>query len=447
MVRMFGTDGVRGIANVELTPELAFKLGKSGALVLTDGTHRPKILVAKDTRISGDMLENAMIAGILSVGAEAVRLGVVPTPAVAHSVREFKADAGVMISASHNPVEYNGIKFFDGKGLKLSDELEDEIQALIENDFNDSAILDGINIGKVSDDPFSIEKYIDFAKKTIDTDLKGLKVAIDAANGASYIAAKKVFEDLGADVFIINHEPNGLNINDNAGSTHPEGLKKFVLENKCDLGLALDGDADRCLAIDENGVLVDGDKILLISALALKEKGKLKDDTLVVTVMSNLGLDIAAKENGIKLIKTNVGDRYVLEEIIKHGYSLGGEQSGHVIFGDFNTTGDGIVTGVQLASIIKESGKSLSELAKVMKTMPQVLVNVTVSNNHKHIYDTDEDIKKAIRQIENDLGDRGRVLIRPSGTEPLVRVMIEGEDQKEIENDANLIKDLIVSKI
>lgn len=447
MSRIFGTDGVRGVANIELTPELAFKLGKSGALVLTNGTHKPKILVAKDTRVSGDMLESALIAGILSVGAEAVRLGVIPTPAVAHSVREMKADAGVMISASHNSVEYNGIKFFDGKGLKLKDELEDEIQSLIEDDFKEAPIFDGVSLGKVFDDFDSLEKYIDFAKSTIEGNLEGLKVALDAANGASYLASKRVFEDLGANVFMLNDKPDGLNINNNCGSTHPEGLMDFVVKNNCDFGLAFDGDADRVLAVDENGGLIDGDKILLISALSLKDKGKLKDNTIVVTVMSNLGLDIAAKKNGLSLVKTNVGDRYVLNEIIESGYSLGGEQSGHVIFADYNTTGDGIVTGVQLASIVKESRKSLSELAKTMKTLPQVLVNVKVTNNDKYIHEKDEDIKELINKIENDLGDKGRVLIRPSGTEPLVRVMIEGENQIMIEKDADLIKDLILSKI
>ncbi|HSR04238.1 MAG TPA: phosphoglucosamine mutase, partial [Proteiniclasticum sp.] len=348
MSRMFGTDGVRGIANSELTPELAFQLGKAGALVLTKGTHKPKILVAKDTRISGDLLENAMVSGMLSVGAEAVLLGVVPTPAVALLVREYKADAGVMISASHNPVEFNGIKFFNREGFKLSDSLEDEIQKLIEDKFDGIPILIGGDIGHVSYAEGATRDYVDFAVKTLEGDLSGMKIALDCANGASYKSAVDAFEKLGAEVFVIHNEPNGVNINAHCGSTHPEDLMKFVVENGCDLGLAFDGDADRCLAVDEKGNLVNGDFIILVAGLYLKEKGRLKDDTIVVTVMSNLGMMLAAKELGLNVAVTAVGDRYVLENIMDNNYSIGGEQSGHVIFKDFNTTGDGIVTGVQL---------------------------------------------------------------------------------------------------
>lgn len=444
MSRMFGTDGVRGIANSELTPELAFQLGKAGALVLTKGTHKPKILVAKDTRISGDLLESAMVSGMLSVGAEAVLLGVVPTPAVAYLVREYGADAGVMISASHNPVEFNGIKFFNREGFKLSDALEDEIQKIIEEDFDGIPVLIGGDIGHVSHAENATRDYVEFAAKTLEGDLTGMKIALDCANGASYKSAVDTFEKLGAEVHVIHNEPNGININEHCGSTHPEDLMKFVVENHCDLGLAFDGDSDRCLAVDEKGNLVNGDFIILVAGLYLKEMGKLKDDTIVVTVMSNLGLMLAAKELGLNVAITAVGDRYVLENIMENDYSIGGEQSGHVIFKDFNTTGDGIVTGVQLAGIVKNRGKSLSELASIMKELPQVLVNVKIPNEMKKIHETDEEVKSLIRSVEEKLEGKGRVLIRPSGTEPLVRIMLEGEDLQEIteaaENIANLIK-------
>lgn len=444
MSRMFGTDGVRGIANSELTPELAFQLGKAGALVLTKGTHKPKILVAKDTRISGDLLESAMVSGMLSVGAEAVLLGVVPTPAVAYLVREYGADAGVMISASHNPVEFNGIKFFNREGFKLSDALEDEIQKIIEEDFDGIPVLIGGDIGHVSHAENATRDYVEFAAKTLEGDLAGMKIALDCANGASYKSAVDTFEKLGAEVHVIHNEPNGININEHCGSTHPEDLMKFVVENHCDLGLAFDGDSDRCLAVDEKGNLVNGDFIILVAGLYLKEMGKLKDDTIVVTVMSNLGLMLAAKELGLNVAITAVGDRYVLENIMENDYSIGGEQSGHVIFKDFNTTGDGIVTGVQLAGIVKNRGKSLSELASIMKELPQVLVNVKIPNEMKKIHETDEEVKSLIRSVEEKLEGKGRVLIRPSGTEPLVRIMLEGEDLEEIteaaENIANLIK-------
>lgn len=447
MSRMFGTDGVRGIANSELTPELAFQLGKAGALVLTKGTHKPKILVAKDTRISGDLLESAMVSGMLSVGAEAVLLGVVPTPAVALLVREYKADAGVMISASHNPVEFNGIKFFNREGFKLSDSLEDEIQKLIEDDFDGIPLLIGADIGHVSHATEATRDYVDFAVKTLEGDLSGMKIALDCANGASYKSAVDAFEKLGAEVFVIHNEPNGININAHCGSTHPEDLMKYVVENGCDLGLAFDGDADRCLAVDEKGTLVNGDFIILVAGLYLKEKGRLKDDTIVVTVMSNLGMMLAAKELGLNVAVTAVGDRYVLENIMDNDYSIGGEQSGHVIFKDFNTTGDGIVTGIQLAGIVKNRGKNLSELASIMKELPQVLVNVKIPNEMKTIHETDEEVRNLIKSVEEKLQGKGRVLIRPSGTEPLVRIMLEGENLEEIRVAADTIADLIKSRI
>ena len=447
MSRMFGTDGVRGIANTELTAELAYSLGRAGAFVLTEGTHKPKILVAKDTRISGDMLESALVAGILSVGAEAVILGVVPTPAVAHLTREYNADAGVMISASHNPVEYNGIKFFDGRGYKLSDELEDQIQAVIESNFEGVPSPVGGAVGRSYTEETALREYIDYAMSTIKTDLKGLRIALDCANGAAYKAAVKAFRALGARVYVINDNPDGNNINENCGSTHMEELMDYVVRKNCDIGFAFDGDADRCLAVDEKGNMINGDFLLTICAKALKEAGKLKDDTLVVTVMSNLGLDIAAKREGINLVKTKVGDRYVLEEMLKENYILGGEQSGHIIFLDYNTTGDGLVTALQVAAILKESGKTFSELAGVMKELPQVLVNAKVPNEKKNIYLEDEEIIKAINDVEAKLNGVGRVLIRPSGTEPLVRVMLEGENQEEINEMANSLVDLILSKI
>ena len=447
MSRMFGTDGVRGIANTELTADLAYALGRAGAFVLTEGTHKPKILVAKDTRISGDMLEAALVAGILSVGAEAVILGVVPTPAVAHLTREYNADAGVMISASHNPVEYNGIKFFDGRGYKLSDELEDQIQAVIESNFEGVPSPVGGYVGRSYTEETALREYIDYAMGTIKTDLKGLRIALDCANGAAYKAAVKAFRDLGARVYVINDNPDGNNINENCGSTHMEELMDYVVRKNCDIGFAFDGDADRCLAVDEKGNMINGDFLLAICAKALKESGKLNDDTLVVTVMSNLGLDIAAKREGINLVKTKVGDRYVLEEMLKENYVLGGEQSGHIIFLDHNTTGDGLVTALQVAAILKESGKTFSELAGVMKELPQVLVNAKVPNEKKNIYLEDEEIIQAINSVEDKLNGVVIVLIRPSGTEPLVRVMLEGENQEEINEMANSLVDLILSKI
>ncbi|GAA0677515.1 MULTISPECIES: phosphoglucosamine mutase [Clostridium] len=447
MGRMFGTDGVRGIANTELTAQMAYDLGRAGAYVLTEGTHKPKILVAKDTRISGDMLESALVSGILSVGAEAVCLGVVPTPAVAYLTRAYGADAGVMISASHNPVEYNGIKFFDNKGYKLSDELEDNIQEVIENGCKDVPCPVGGSLGRKKKEDSALEDYIEHSKATVDVDFSGMKIALDCANGSAYYAAVETFRDLGAEVVVINNDPDGININKSCGSTHPEELMDYVVRKQCDLGLAFDGDADRCLAVDEKGRLIDGDFIMAICAKEMKKQGRLKDDVLVVTVMSNLGLDIAAKKEGIKTVKTKVGDRYVLEEMVKEGYKLGGEQSGHVIFLDYNTTGDGMVTGLQLASVVKKSGKTLSELASIMKELPQVLVNAKVPNDKKNIHEVDEEIKAEIASIEAALHGAGRVLIRPSGTEPLVRVMLEGEDQAEIDIMAHKLAKMIEEKV
>ena len=447
MGRMFGTDGVRGIANKDLTSEMAYNLGRAGAYVLTEGAHKPKILVGKDTRISGDMLESALVAGILSVGAEAITLGVIPTPAVAHLTRKYGADAGVMISASHNPVEYNGIKFFDNKGYKLPDELEDEIQGVIESGFDGVPSPIGGDIGKAQVEVGALDDYIDFAKETIAVNLRGLKVALDCANGAVYKAAVRAFRELEAEVYIINDNPDGTNINEKCGSTHPEELMDYVVRKGCDVGFAFDGDADRCLAVDEKGNLVNGDFILALCGKHLKEINRLKDNTVVVTVMSNLGLDIAFKEMGINCLKTKVGDRYVLEEMIKGNYVLGGEQSGHIIFSKYNSTGDGLVTALQIASIVKKNTKPLSELCSIMKELPQVLVNAVVPNEKKNIYLEDKEIVDEIHRIESILDGRGRVLIRPSGTEPLVRVMLEGENQEEIDKLAHNLANMILEKV
>ena len=446
MSRMFGTDGVRGIANTELTAELAYKLGRAGAYVLTEGTHKPKILVAKDTRISGDMLEAALVAGILSVGAEAIVIGVIPTPAVAHLTRQYGADAGVMISASHNPVEYNGIKFFNNNGYKLSDQLEDEIQKVIESDFDGVPNPTGTALGREKVEISALDDYIEFAKNTISIDLKGMKIALDCANGAAYKAAVEAFRDLGAEVYVINDNPDGTNINENCGSTHPEELMDYVVKKGCDVGFAFDGDADRCLAVDEKGNLINGDFILTLCAKYLKENNQLNDDTLVVTVMSNLGLDIACKNLGIKTLKTKVGDRYVLEEMVNNNYVLGGEQSGHIIFLNHNTTGDGLVTALQVSAIIKQSNESLSSLCSIMRELPQVLVNAKVPNDKKDIYLKDAEIIAEIERMEKLMDGKGRVLIRPSGTEPLVRVMLEGENQEEIDKLAHNLADMILSK-
>ncbi|SEF62613.1 phosphoglucosamine mutase [Caloramator fervidus] len=443
MGRMFGTDGVRGIANTELTAELAYKLGRAGAYVLTEGAHKPTIIVGRDTRISGDMLESALVAGIMSVGAKAICVGTVPTPAVAYLTRLYNADAGVVISASHNPVEYNGIKFFNRDGYKLPDEVEDKIEEVIKGGLEDvpSPIGEELGVREFKND--AIFDYINFLKSTVDIDFKGLKIALDCAEGASYFVAPQVFKALGAEVFVIHNNPDGKNINKNCGSTHMEDIRKFTVEKGCDIGLAFDGDADRCLAVDENGEVVNGDFIMAICAKYLKEKGKLDKDTLVVTVMSNLGLDIACQKEGIKTVKTKVGDRYVLEEMLKNGYKLGGEQSGHIIFLDYNTTGDGLITALQLVSILKKSGKKMSELKSIMKELPQVLVNAKVSNDKKNAYLNDEVIVKEIQKVEKHLEGKGRVLIRPSGTEPLVRVMLEGEDLEKITDMARKLANLI----
>lgn len=446
MGRMFGTDGVRGIANSELTAGTAHDLGKAGAYVLTEGTHKPKILVGMDTRISGDMLESALVSGILSVGAETICVGVIPTPAVAYLTRKYGCDAGVVISASHNPVEYNGIKFFDSKGYKLSDELEDRIQRVIENKFQGVNCPIGGELGKKTIEEGAEDDYVKFAKSTVAGDLKGLKIALDCANGAAFKTSVETFRQLGAEVAVINNDPDGVNINKKCGSTHPEELMDYVVKKGCDLGFAFDGDADRCLAVDEKGNLINGDFIMGICGKHMKEEGTLNKNVVVVTVMSNLGLDIGLQKNGIKTVKTKVGDRYVLEEMLKDNYKLGGEQSGHIIFLDYNTTGDGLVTALQVATVVKKTGSKLSELALIMKELPQVLVNATVPNGKKDIYKEDAEIVEEIKKMEKRLNGCGRVLIRPSGTEPLVRVMLEGEIQSELDEMAHKLAAMIEKK-
>ena len=438
MGRLFGTDGVRGIANKELTADLAFKLGQAGAIVLTKATNskHPKIIVGKDTRVSGDMLENALVAGFLSVGAYAYIAGYIPTPAIAYLTREYGMDAGVVISASHNSFEFNGIKFFSNEGYKLSDEIENEIEEYILDGKELPPLPEGEGLGKISNCQTGLRDYVNFAKKTVGVTFEGMKIALDCANGASFESSKLAYKELGADVVMINSVPNGININKDCGSTHIEGLQKFVVEQKCDLGFAYDGDADRVLAVDENGELVDGDKMMAICAIAFKEKGILKNNTVVATVMSNLGFFKALEANGISYEMTKVGDRYVLENMLKNGHIIGGEQSGHIILTDINSTGDGLVSSLQIAQIVKNSGKKLSELASVVRILPQTLVNIKVKNECKKTYMDDEVIKKAIEDIEKEFDSNGRVLIRPSGTEPLIRIMIEGEDQQVIEKKA-----------
>ena len=444
MARMFGTDGVRGVAGSELTIELATKLGQAGAYVLTkEQEHQPTIIVGCDTRISGGMLASALMSGICSVGANAIFVGVMPTPAIAYLTRKHKVDAGVVISASHNPMEFNGIKFFNGEGYKLSDALEDEIETLISNNMKDVVLPIGSGVGKIEYRFDLVDQYVEFVKKCVPVDLTGMKIVIDCAEGASYYTSVKALKDLGADLVALHTEPDGTNINANCGSTHMDELKARVVYEKAHLGIAFDGDADRMLAVDENGELVDGDQIMAICGLYMKEKGILKQDTIVVTVMSNLGMTLMAQKENIKLEKTKVGDRYVLENMMTNGYNLGGEQSGHIIFLDDNTTGDGLLSALNLLRVVVETKKPLSELATVMEVLPQALINAKVPNHKKEEYMEYPEIAEAIEELEKKFNGEGRVLIRPSGTEPLVRVMIEGKDQNVIEKEAKKLAELI----
>ncbi|MCI8947691.1 MAG: phosphoglucosamine mutase [Lachnospiraceae bacterium] len=444
MGRLFGTDGVRGVANEELTPTLAMQLGQAGAYVLTkENKHKPTIMVGCDTRISGDMLANALMAGACSVGANAVYVGVVPTPAVAYLTKKYKVDAGVVISASHNPVEFNGIKFFDGEGYKLPDSMEDEIEQVIKSGMKDIKFPIGSGVGKIKYRTDAREEYINHAVQSVNADLSNLKIVVDCAEGAAYYTSVEALKELGAEIIAIHNNPDGTNINANCGSTHMEELRARVVYEKANIGLAFDGDADRLLAVDEHGEMVDGDQIMAIVGNHMKAQGKLKKDTIVVTVMSNLGFFLMAEEKGIKAEQTKVGDRYVLERMREIGASLGGEQSGHVIFLDENTTGDGLLSALHLLQVLVETGKPLSELAGVMDVLPQALINAKVPNHKKERYMEYPEIAAAIQKLNDMFAGEGRVLIRPSGTEPLVRVMIEGKDQKMIEKEARKLADLI----
>ncbi|MBR6033907.1 MAG: phosphoglucosamine mutase [Clostridia bacterium] len=453
MRKYFGTDGIRRIANTDLTPELVYKVAKAGAYVLSKHTdHAPTILIGRDTRLSGTLIESAMTAGFLSYGANVKLLGVIPTPAVAYLTKKLNADASVVISASHNTFEFNGVKYFSNKGMKIPDEIEEEIEDVMDSGKVEelTAVKDKIGVSEIRED--LMDEYVYFFRKNFDDDIakynrKDFVVGLDVANGATYKVAEKVFKALGINYRIINNNPDGVNINENCGSTHLEGLKKFVVQNKLSLGIAYDGDGDRCLAVDENGDEIDGDKILAVCSNYMKEKGTLKKDTLVATVMSNLGLSKYAQNNNVDFKQTKVGDRYVLEEMLKNGYNIGGEQSGHIIFLDYNPTGDGILTSLMLIKILLEKGMTVSKLCGIIKLYPQVLINAKVNNNKKSEIDKDADIQKLIQETEKHFAGNGRVLIRPSGTEPVIRVMIEGEKQEEINEAAKKIAELIEKKL
>lgn len=448
MGKYFGTDGVRGEANKELTPELAFKLGRCGGYVLSQhesGERRPRVLVGRDTRISGQLLENALIAGLLSVGIEVFQLGVISTPGVAYLTRIQKASAGVMISASHNPAEDNGIKFFGNDGFKLVDEQEAEIETLLDaaEDILPRPSAEGL--GTVEEFPEGLLKYSEFLQQTITGDLSGLSVCIDAANGATASSVDRLFADLETDFYTMGTSPNGLNINDGVGSTHPEKLAELVVEKNADAGLAFDGDGDRIIAVDERGEIVDGDKIMYICAKHFSENKRLKQDTIVTTVMSNLGFHKAVESVGLKDVITQVGDRYVVEEMRKNDYNFGGEQSGHMIFLDFNTTGDGMLSGIQLLSIMKQTGKKLSELADEVTIYPQKLVNIRVSNKNGAM--EVPAIKKVIEEAEAEMNGEGRILVRPSGTEPLLRVMAEAPTDEKVNYYVDKIANIVREEI
>lgn len=448
MGRLFGTDGVRGIANRDLTYEMAAKIGQAGAYVLAkENNHAPKILIGMDTRRSGAMLEAALCAGVMSMGGNVVCAGVIPTPAVAYITRTFGFDAGIVVSASHNSAEFNGIKFFNSEGYKLRDEIEEEIEDIVLDDKPVAQRPIGEGVGTMVRDETLAQKYIEYVCKTVDVDLSGLKIALDCANGASSITSPEAFRRLGAEVLVLSDTPDGININRNCGSTHMEDICKFTRENSCDMGFAFDGDADRVLAVDKEGNLVDGDAIMAICGTHMKKAGTLKNNTIVATIMSNLGLFKMGDTEAINIAKTKVGDRYVLQEMLEKEYSLGGEQSGHVIFLEHNTTGDGLITALQVAQIVKKDKKELSELAKVITIYPQVLVNARVARSGNSEYIEDEMIMDEINRLNAKYTVRGRVLIRPSGTEPLIRVMIEGQDVQEITADAKALAALLEERL
>ena len=448
MGRLFGTDGVRGVANTELTCELAMNIGKAAAMVLiNDEVKHPTFLIGKDTRLSGDMLEGALIAGLCSVGANVRLLGVIPTPAVAYLVGKYKADAGIMISASHNPFEFNGIKIFNEDGYKLPDDLEEEIEAIVLDGKIPYSKPDFENMGTVSIETNAVADYVEHVQCTIDNDLSGLEIALDCSNGSASRTAKLLFEGLGAKCHMLSDDPNGVNINDECGSTHMEHLMDYVREHNLDAGLAFDGDADRCLAVDDNGNLDDGDYVMAICALDMKSRGKLKKDTVVGTIMTNMGFNRFCDVNELNFVSTKVGDRYVLETMLREGYNIGGEQSGHIIFLNHATTGDGQLTGVQLLSLINRRNAKLSSLATLMERFPQVLINVKVSQEGKMRFYTDKEIKAEIKRVEEILGETGRIIVRVSGTEPLIRVMVEGEDAEKIAKLANETADVVRDRL
>ena len=449
MGRIFGTDGARGVANTEISCTLAMDIGRAAAMVVARDHHKrkPVFLVGHDTRISHDMLESAIAAGLCSVGADVVTLGTVPTPAVAYLVANSDADGAIMRSASHYPYEFNGIKIFGAEGFKLTDEEEMEIEEIVLDHVLPYDLKWNDELGVIRSGETLVEQYIDHIVSTVEGDLSGIRVAADCANGSASATAAKIFAKLGADVTILNDEPNGVNINDNCGSTHIDVLGKYVRENGFDLGVAFDGDADRCLAVDENGELVDGDKLIAIFASQLKQEGKLANNTAVVTVMSNMGFFKFAEQAGIHVEKTSVGDRYVLQNMLEHGHCIGGEQSGHIIFREFMTTGDGQLTAVQLLRAIKKSGKKLSELAQLMQVYPQVILNVRADKEMKRMVKVDEGVLKRQQQLEEGMNGNGRILVRPSGTEPVIRIMVEGLDREVIMNAAKSMEQIIIERL
>lgn len=448
MGRLFGTDGIRGIANTELNCELAMKVGKAAAMVLTNNSRRrPLFVIGMDTRISSGMLCNALVAGLCSVGADVKVLGVVPTPAVAYLIGKYKADAGIMISASHNPAEFNGIKVFSGDGYKLPDALEEQMENIIEDNSEEAPVYTGKDVGNVTYTTDACKHYIEHLKSTVSNSLDGLRIAVDTANGSASQTAETLLTQLGAEVFMLSDKPDGININEECGSTHMENLKKYVVENNIDAGVAFDGDADRCLCVDELGNEIDGDQIMAICAYDMKERGKLAKNTVIGTIMTNLGFIKFCEANDMNFIATKVGDRFVLEEMLLEEYNFGGEQSGHVIFRDFATTGDGELTAIQLLSLMKRNGKKLSELVKVMKKYPQVSKNVKVSNQGKVKFYTNTPIKETTEDLKKQLGEKGRIVVRPSGTEPKIRVMVEGEDENQIQKVLDELVEVVEKEI
>ncbi len=449
MGRLFGTDGVRGVANEKLTCELALEIGRAAAMVLSDNSRRrPIFVVGMDTRISSGMLSGALTAGLCSVGADVYQLGVVPTPAVAYLVGKYKADAGVMISASHNSYEFNGIKIFSGDGYKLPDDLEEQIESIILDKAAAPRLGLGNDVGMVVDkQATAVKDYIDHLKSTVPIALTGVSLAVDCANGSSAMTARRLFSELGADCHVLFDAPDGRNINDACGSTHMEALSQYVKDNGLDIGIAFDGDADRCLAVDGEGNMVDGDFIMAIIALDMQKRGKLEKNTVVGTIMTNMGFSKFCEENNMRFIPTKVGDRYVLEEMLLQEYSFGGEQSGHVIFRDFATTGDGQLTAIQLLSLLKRENTTLAEAAKVMRRYPQVMVNVKVSHEGKMRFYLDSEVKAAVDWGKSTLGKDGRVVVRVSGTEPVIRVMAEGLDYEKIEQVVNRIADVVRERL